>query len=366
MVRWTRRLGTILAAVILCSACAVQRVPIGAGPSFLRSTGLARVSDLRAVGRPAWAPDGRHLVFSTADALWSVAPQVGDVDRRRIAQIAGAERVAWSPDGRTVTALVGGRLVAISLDDPSPRPLAPIGGVLYYAWPPAGRTIFGFGGRAGSGPALASSGPTGVIVWTVRPDLPRAVRIGSLARGLDLRGLTWLSGRAGVALAAGRRGGAVDRIVFISPDTRTAPRVQMLPAGGHDPVPSPDGRLIAYLDGAGAAGALSDDETRVAVMRADGSGRRDLTEAGRNGALAWSPAATLLAYTKDEGDHAVLAIVDVLTGERMRIGDYYGVDAGSSRAPLAIVWAPDGTRLAVGMETAHGAGFISMITLERR
>jgi hypothetical protein len=327
---------------------------------------LVRVSDLRAVGPPAWAPDGRHLVFCTADALWRVVPQAGDVGRRRIAQIAGAERVAWSPDGRTVTAVAGGRLVAVALDDPSPRPLAPIGGVLYYAWPPAGRTVFGRVGGAGAGPLLVSAGPSGATVWTLRPDAGRAVRVGALPGALQVRGLTWLSGRAGIAIAAADRGGTADRTVFIAIDARTATRVQMLPVGGRDPVPSPEGRFIAYLDGSDVSGAAGEDETRVAVMRADGTGRRDLTPAGRHGGLSWSPAGTLLAYTKEDGDHAALEIVDVLTGERMGIGDYYRVDAASSHAPVAIVWAPDGTRLAVGTAAGRSAGFISMVTLERR
>ncbi|MHB8733171.1 MAG: TolB-like translocation protein, partial [bacterium] len=119
MGRWARLPGAILAAVFVCAACAVQRVPIGAGPPFLRSAGLVRISDLRAISPPAWAPDGRHLAFGTADALWSVRPEAGDAGRRRIAAAAGAERVAWSPDGRTLAALVGGRLLGYALDDPS-------------------------------------------------------------------------------------------------------------------------------------------------------------------------------------------------------------------------------------------------------
>jgi Tol biopolymer transport system component len=140
----------------------------------------------------------------------------------------------------------------------------------------------------------------------------------------------------------------------------------MLPVHGRDPVPSPEGRFIAYLDGAAVPEAAGEDATRVAVMRADGTGRRELTPAVRHGAVAWSPAGTLLAYTNEEGDHAGLEIVDVLTGERMGVGDYYRADTASSRTPLAIVWAPDGTRLAVGTATGRSAGFISMVTLERR
>lgn len=353
MVRWARLPGAILAAVFVCGACAVQRVPIGAGPPFLRSAGLTRVSDLRAVSPPAWAPDGRHLAFSTADALWSVRAVPGDVDRRRIAAVAGAGRVAWSPDGRTLAALAGGRLLAFALDDPSPRALVPAVGIKDYAWP-----------RAGAGPAYATANGAGTALWTL-PAAGGVVRIGSLPPGLEMRTLVWLAGNAGLAVVAGDRGAAADRVVFIRLGVRAAPRVQALPIGGHDPVPSPEGRFIAYLDGAAASGAGDGGETRVAVMRADGTGRRALTPPGRYTGVAWSPAGTVVAYARQEGDRAALEIADVLTGERLWLGDYRP-EAAPPQAPLAIVWAPDGTRLAFGTDTGSRDGFVWVATLERR
>jgi hypothetical protein len=363
VVQWARLPGAILAAVFVCGACAVQRVPIGAGPPFLRSAGLARVSDLRAISAPAWAPDGRHLAFSTADALWSVRPEAGDIGRRRIAAVAGAERVAWSPDGRTLAALAGGRLLAFALDDPSPRALVPAVGIKDYAWPPAGRTGFGRG-QAGGGPAYATANGAGTALWTTTA-AGGAVRIGSLPPGLEVRALAWLAGNAGVAVVAGDRGAAADRVVFIRLGVRAAPRVQVLPPGGHDPVPSPEGRFIAYLDGAAASGAGEGGETRVTVMRADGTGRRALTPPGRYTGVAWSPAGTVLAYARQEEGRAALEIADVLTGERLWLGDYRP-EAAPPQAPLAIVWAPDGTRLAFGTDTGRREGFVWVATLERR
>jgi WD40 repeat protein len=340
-------------------------VPIGAGPPFLRSAGLVRISDLRAVSPPAWAPDGRHLAFSTAEAVWSVRPEAGDVDRRRLAPVAGVERVAWSPDGRTLAALAGGRLLAIALDDPSPHALVPAEGIHYYAWPPAGRTAFERSARAGTGPAYTTSTEAGTVLWTLRGAAGDVVRIGSLSRDLDARSLAWLAGNAGVAVAAGTRGAAADRLVFVRPDVRRAPRVQMLPPGGRDPVPSPEGRFIAYLEDAGAPGAGAGGEARVAVMRADGTGRRELTPAGHFSGLAWSPAGTLVAYAKRDGDRTGLEIADVLTGERLWLGDYRP-ETGLPHVPVAIVWAPDGTRLAFGTDTGAAAGFVWVATLERR
>lgn len=362
---WARLPGAILAAVLVCGACAVQRVPIGAGPPFLRSAGMARVSDLRAVSPPAWAPDGRRLAFSTADALWSVRPETGDSDRRRIASAAGVTRVAWSPDGRTLAALAGGRLLAFGLDDPSPRALLPMDGIRYYAWPPSGRAAVERGTWAGGGPVYAVSGGTGTTLWAVPPGTGGPVRIGALPPDLEVRAIAWLAGGAGVAVTAGDRNAAADRVVFVRPDVRTVLRVQMLPPGGHDPVPSPEGRFIAYLEDAGAAGGGNGGEMRVAAVRSDGTGRRALTAPGRYSGLAWAPSGTLVAYARQEAGRTALEIADVLTGERLWIGDYRP-EAASPEAPLAIAWAPDGMRLAFGTDTGSRAGFVWVATLERR
>ena len=358
------RLPAILAAVFICAGCAVERVPIGAGPPFLRVAGLARVSDLRAISPPAWAPDGRLLAFSTADAVWSVRPVPGDVDRRRVAPIAGVERVAWSPDGGAVVLLAGGRLLAVALDDPSPHALVSVGGVREAAWPPPGRRVLAWTGEAGAGPVFATdAGPT--TLWTVRAG-GRAVRVASLPPNLDVRAITWLAGNAGLAVSAGRFGAGADRILYLRPGVRVAPRTQMLPAGAHDPVPSPEGRFIAYLQDESEPGpGGADAGSRIAVVRANGTGRRVLTVPGRYSGLAWSPAGTLLAYAWPEGGRAAIEIADVLTGERLRIGDYRP-EAATRAAPLAIAWAPDGTRLAFGTDTGTRDGFVWVATLERR
>jgi hypothetical protein len=361
----------VLAAALCCAACAVQRMPAGEGPPFIRAAGFVRLSDLRADAPPAWAPDGRHLAFSAGGALWTVPPDPGATPRR-IAAVRGAERVAWSPDGGTVTVLAGGRLLAFATDEPSPRALAPGADVIDYAWPPPGRRLWPRGG-ADRGPAFLTGGTGAATLWMVRSGGP-AVHIGTLPPGLEARGLLWLAGSGGLAVIAAEPGGDPDRAVFFAPVPRAPPAVRLLPSGGRAPLPSPEGRFIAYLRDAGA-GQSGADESRVAVMRTDGSGRRDLTPPGRYTALAWSPEGTLLAYAAPRGDRITLAVADVLTGERLRLGDYRP-ETGSPDAPLALVWAPDGKRFAFGADTGvHGAtgssagsgmGYIWLAAIARR
>lgn len=314
------------------------------------------MSDLRAVSPPAWSGDGRRIAFATADAVWTVRGQAG-AEPHRLTAMTGVDRVAWSPDGGAVTVLAGGRLLTVDLDDPSPRPLVPSRGVQCFAWPPVGaRGGFGRAGRL-SGPVYASAAGGRTAVWALR-DAERPFRIGSLPSGIAARSLIWLAGDAGVAVTAAG-GGDADRIVFLRPDARAASRVERLPAGGRDPVPSPAGRFIAYLEDAGGG------ESRVAAVRAGGAGRRVLTPPGHYTGLAWSPSDTLVAFARQDGEWADLEIADVLTGQRLHVGDYRP-EMAASDAPLVIVWAPGGTRLAFGTDTGETAGFVWLATLERR
>jgi len=360
-----RRLGAILAAVFMCGGCAVARVPIGAGPPFLRFAGLERLSELPAVSPPAWAPDGTSIAFSTADAVWVVRPAAVPRDEHRLARVAGVKRVAWSPDGGTLVALAGGRLLGIPLDDPSPHVAAPIEGVRLLAWPPAAPARSGQAWRGTAEAAVAASAPGGgMVVWSV--DIAtgpgerggvRPRRLGSVPRGLEARSLAWLAGNnGGVVLSTDDPAHDTAHLVFMGSGARAAPFVQTLAPGDHAALPSPQGRFIAYLRDEG-------DGSRVCVMRADGSGRRALTAAGRYSGLAWSPSGTLLAFAEQSGDGAALEIAGVLTGVTMRAAQYRPEPAA---APTAIAWSADGTRLVFGTDTGDSVGVVWLATLERR
>jgi WD40 repeat protein len=350
------------AAIVVCAGCGIARVPIGAGPPFLRAAGLVRLSDLHAISPPAWSPDGGAVAFSTADAVWIVRPPVPADNAHRLAPLPGVASVAWSPDGRIVVALAGGRIVAIPVDDPSPRPLASMTGVSFLAWAPGGR------GRGVLQAAVAASAPSGrTTVWHVTipteagepAGAVRFRRLGALPRGWEVGALVWMAGDAGVAVAADDTYGDGARVMFLNPGPRPGGRAQTLPAGDHAPVPSPQGRFIAYLEDVPDGGA------RLCVMRTDGTGRRALSGAGRYSGVAWSPSGTLLAFARQDADRLALGIIDVMTGEALRLGDYRP-ETGPVGAPVSIAWAPDGTRLAFGTDTGTAPGFVWLAALERQ
>ena len=101
----------------------------------------------------------------------------------------------------------------------------------------------------------------------------------------------------------------------------------LVPGGAGSPAWSPDGKLIAFLH----------DGHNLAVMSADGSGRRNLDlTLSVNPHLAWSPDGTKIAV--GSGNPSRLAIVDVAAATFTYVGSG-GVQQDNP------AWSPDGKQL---------------------
>jgi hypothetical protein len=73
---------------------------------------------------PAWAPDGRTIVFTSADDLWLLA--LDDLSRTRLTSLPETEFGAdWSPDGSRIAFNHNGRIWSIATDGSDLRPITP-------------------------------------------------------------------------------------------------------------------------------------------------------------------------------------------------------------------------------------------------
>jgi Tol biopolymer transport system component len=136
------------------------------------------------------------------------------------------------------------------------------------------------------------------------------------------------------------RGSACQTDLYaIGRDGRHRVRLTSTPQDERDPDWSPEGGRIAYT-------RWDEDHPRVWVMRADGSGQRQLTT---DPAFApdWAPDSRRLLYLREprEGANPRLYVINADGSGRQRIGNAQ-VWGRSAR------WSPDGTRIALFMRDA--------------
>jgi Tol biopolymer transport system component len=303
---------------------------------------------------PAWSPDGRSLIYTTAwwtDAYSRPAPgelwvvDLATRERRMIdttdpaasADPSGwASDVAsptWSPDGTRIAywgvrggtrdiftvSSAGGDVIRIT--DDAHTDWNPI-------WGPDGRSILFLSDRGGQSGiwsiALAEDGrPAGE---------PRSIVLGpgqitQVSRSAD--------GRRMLALVvAGRE--LVERVRFDPEAERFVGSPELLLESStaiSDPDISPDGEWIAFRS--------AEPQEDVTVMRLDGTGRRRLTAGtAKDRGPRWSPdGKTLYYYSNENGDYEVWTVGRDTAEARVR------PIAGVPQALNPLI-SPDGTRLA--------------------
>jgi Tol biopolymer transport system component len=270
---------------------------------------------------PTWSPDGTHLAFWRAtgqffsivvtDANGTIQSSTltpAPVPTESAGQYAGGAPgpIAWAPDSRHLALWmwVDGmpRIHTMSSDGSDLRMIGdPRVPAIDPAWSPDGSRI-AFAGMSDFFAAQgAAPGSTGLFVMN--------------ADGTDVR-----------------------RIAYVS-HALTDPDFYAF----HEPQWQPGGELIAFH-------ADPDSTMHVFVVRADGTGERDISllvggEIRDDAWPAWSPDGTRLAFTRPRGDRRVPGRV----GYQVVVVGVDGTDVVQPTHPLvrgaSVTWSPDGTRI---------------------
>ncbi len=320
----------------------------GGGIFVMGATGEARRRVTDFGHAPAWSPDGRRIAVVSAvfevphsspgNSLLSVV-EIDSGGARGLAEGFDAMSPAWSPDGRRI-AFWGIRtdsfqrdLWSVAADGSESSPERPMAltddAAVDWApvWSPAGDWLYFGSSRGGT-----------FNFWRLPVDPANGRPRGALEP------VTVPSSWAGpLALAGDGR-----RFVFVDRNAETmllrapldlgrgrlaAPPVPVL--GGsfelHDQRLSPDGEWVVF--------ANADLPQHLHLVRADGSGYRQLTEGpDRNRQATWSPDGRRLAFQTSRGDSSLAVVA----------ADGSGWQSVPSSFPVVFpIWSPDGTTIAV-------------------
>ena len=285
--------------------------------------------------QPNWSPDGRTIVFWGAGrgGLWTV-PAEGGSPRKIQSEAEETQSPAWSPDGKWIACTWRGCVTVMASDGGSVRQITKGPADLAPSWSPDGRQLFFLSVKAGELQvwSVPVEGGSPILLtderhlsgyapqWIPRRDLLLFVAGGKI-RTLDIK-----SGTLGTIPFSAK-------IILARKNYRRIPPKLPVPGerlpvrGICSPVPSPDGRLIAFS-------ALGD----LWLRNADGK-TEQLTSGPEDDAdPAWSPDGSQLAYVSNRnGDYQVWTL-DIAARAIRQVT----TAAGDAMTPI---WQPSGENI---------------------
>jgi dipeptidyl aminopeptidase/acylaminoacyl peptidase len=277
-------------------------------------------------GSPRWSPDGRRLLYVSSEdggaEIWVRWLDTGQT--AKLSNLAeGPGDLAWSPDGTRVafTMFVPESRQPLAVEMPAPPEGAD--------WGPPIRVIDNMNYRADGNPGFVRDGYVHLFVIPAEGGTPRQLTSGPFNHTQP----AWMPDGGSILISANRREDAdlegMDSEVY-RVDVDSGELTPLTDRYGPDasPIPSPDGRQIAYTG--------FDDQllgyqlNQLYVMNADGSGSRLLTgDFDRSvGSMAWAADGGGLVFSYDDEGNGKVAFIDMQGRVEERLEDVQGLSTG--------------------------------------
>lgn len=233
-------------------------------------SGLIQLTDDPAAdGLPAWSPDGTSIVFTRTEAggssIWTM-----DADGSAARRLAEGETPKWSPDGDRIVYAADGTISVIGTDGSAPE-------------------------------AVVSEGTQG-LRYVTSP--------------------AWLGDDTHIVFIGSRGDGLGSDVYSVGVDGDGLEKLTATTAEEAAPHTSPDGRRVAYFT----------HSTCICVMDADGSAAAELAKwTGKGASLTWSPDGEWIAIAGGAHGPAFVEVVRADGSARIRIteaGDFADITWG--------------------------------------